>query len=74
MPTELHFLTIAEAAALIAAHKLSPLEYTEALLKRIADLDPQLNAFITVTADLARATARKATEDIAAGRDGRAHV
>ena len=38
------------------------------LLKRIADLDPQLNAFITVTADLARATARKATEDIAAGR------
>ena len=68
MPTDLHFFTIAEAAALIAARKLSPLEYTEALLKRIADLDPQLNAFITVTADLARAAARKATDDIAAGR------
>ncbi len=68
MHADLHFLTIADAAKLIATRKLSPLEYTDALLRRIADLDPQLNAFITLTAELARSTARKATEEIAAGR------
>ena len=35
MTSELHFLTIAEAAELIRARKLSPFEYTEALLQRI---------------------------------------
>ena len=66
--SELHFLTIAEAAELIATRKLSPVEYTDALLERIAALDPQLNAFITVTADLARKQARAAEQDIANGR------
>jgi hypothetical protein len=32
MPTDLHFLTIGEAADLIAARSLSPLELTEAYL------------------------------------------
>ena len=68
MSTDLHFLTIAEAARLLAARKLSPLEYTDALLARIGALDAQLNAFITLTADAARAQARKATEEIAGGR------
>jgi aspartyl-tRNA(Asn)/glutamyl-tRNA(Gln) amidotransferase subunit A len=66
--TDLHFLTIAEAGRLIAARKLSPVEYTEHLLARIAALDPQLNAFITVTADLARAQAKQAEAEIMAGR------
>ena len=68
MPADLHFLTIAAASQLIRARKLSPLEYAEALLARIAALDPQLNAFITVTAELARAQARAAEAEIMAGR------
>jgi len=65
---DLHFLTIAEAARRIAARTLSPVEYTEHLLARVAALDPQLNAFITVTADLARAQAKQAEAELMAGR------
>jgi len=68
MTDELHFLTIAAAAQLIRTRKLSPVEYTDALLKRVAALDPQINAFITVTADLARQQARQAEAEIMAGR------
>ena len=65
---ELHHLTIAAAAQLIKSRKLSPLEYADALLKRIGSFDSQLNAFITVTAELARQQARQAEADIMAGR------
>lgn len=41
---------------------MSPLEVVEHLLARIAALEPQLHAFITVTADAALAQAREATE------------
>ena len=68
MTDELHFLTIAAAAQLLRTRKLSPVEYTDALLKRVAALDPQINAFITVTADLARQQARQAEAEIVAGR------
>jgi aspartyl-tRNA(Asn)/glutamyl-tRNA(Gln) amidotransferase subunit A len=59
--TELAFLTIAEASGLIAKRKLSPVELTEACLRRIETLDSQLDSFVTVTAARARAEA-KATE------------
>ena len=68
MTGELHFLTIAQAAELIRTRKLSPPEYTEALLQRIEALEPQLNAFITRTSELARKEARAAETEIAAGR------
>src|SRR3990170_8503144 len=68
MTDELHFLTIAEAAQLIRTRKLSPVEYTDTLLSRIQALQPQLDAFITVTAELARQQARQAEADIMAGR------
>ena len=61
------FLTVAEASKLIRARKLSPLELTDAYLERIASLDPLLDAFITVTADLARKQARAAEREIARG-------
>jgi aspartyl-tRNA(Asn)/glutamyl-tRNA(Gln) amidotransferase subunit A len=61
-------LTIAEAANLIENRKLSPVELTDALLSRIEALNPQLDAFITVTAELAREQARQAGDEIAAGR------
>ncbi len=68
MTDDLHFLTIAEASELLRARKLSPVEYTDALLKRVEALEPQLNAFITRTSELARTQARVAEGDIAAGR------
>ena len=68
MTDELHFLTIAEAAQLIGTRKLSPVEYTDMLLSRIEALQPQLDAFITITADLARQQARQAEAEVMAGR------
>ena len=65
MATNLHDLTLAEAAALIGDKKLSPVELTDALLARITAFDPVLNAFITITADKARSQALVAEQEIA---------
>ena len=65
--TEITGLSLAEAAALLRARELSPLELTEAYLERIERLNPTINAYITVTAERALADARRATEEIAAG-------
>lgn len=67
MADELYFTTIARAAELIRARKLSPVELAQAYLKRIAELDPQLNAYITVTAASAIEQARRAEQEIAKG-------
>jgi len=65
---ELDFLTISEASELIASRKLSPVALAEAKLKRIEALEPQLNAFITLTADRAIDDARKAEDAIMGGK------
>ncbi len=53
-------LTIAQAAGLIAAKKLSPVELTKTHLERVRRLDPQLNAFLVVTEERALADAKAA--------------
>lgn len=68
MSEELCFLTVAEASRLIKARQLSPVELTDAYLARIERLDAQLNAFITVTADLARKQAKTAEREITRGQ------
>jgi aspartyl-tRNA(Asn)/glutamyl-tRNA(Gln) amidotransferase subunit A len=65
--TELVSLGIAEVAALLKRRALSPVELVEATLQRIEKVDPQLGAFITVTAEPARAAARVAEQEIARG-------
>src|SRR6202012_4151501 len=65
--TDLHFLTIAEAARQIERRQLSPVELTRAFLDRIAAIDPQLNAYLLVSADQALAQARAAEAEIMAG-------
>jgi aspartyl-tRNA(Asn)/glutamyl-tRNA(Gln) amidotransferase subunit A len=65
---ELHYLSIAEAAKRIRARTLSPVELTDAYLARIDAIGGQLDAFITVTGDLAREQARRAEAEIASGR------
>ncbi|MCX5907545.1 MAG: amidase [Deltaproteobacteria bacterium] len=60
-------LTIAQVAPLIQKRKISPVELTDALLARIQRFQPALNAFITITGDLAREQARKAEKEIVKG-------
>jgi len=67
-PTELHWLTIADAARLIETRRLSPVELTDALLARIEALDPQLNAFLLPTPEKAREQVKAAEREITAGR------
>ncbi|MCW5966705.1 MAG: amidase [Bryobacterales bacterium] len=66
--TDPSLMTLSEAAALIRQRKLTPLEVTEACLRRIELLNPRLNAFITVMADAARARARALRPGDAAGQ------
>ena len=65
--TELHWLTITDAARLIERRQLSPVELTDALLARIEALDPQLNAFLLPTPEKAREQAKAAEREIMAG-------
>src|SRR5579863_10725277 len=62
------FLTIAEAARLIEKRELSPVALVDSRLDRIARLDGKLNSFIRVLGDEARADARTAEAEIAAGK------
>jgi len=65
--TDLAYLSVAGAADLIRARRLSPVAYTEALLERIDRLDGRLHAFIRVTREAALEAARQAEREIAAG-------
>ena len=58
MSDELAFAPALELAARVRAGDVSPLELVELYLERIERLDPQLNAYVTVDADGARAAAR----------------
>ena len=60
-------LSLVDAAEQIRARRLSPVELTQQCLVQIDRLEPTLNAFITVTAELAMEQARRAEADIAAG-------
>ena len=59
--------TIAEAARLIAAKRLSPVELTRACLERVHALDNRLHAFVHLTEERALAEARAAETAIMAG-------
>jgi aspartyl-tRNA(Asn)/glutamyl-tRNA(Gln) amidotransferase subunit A len=69
--TDLAFSSISQIAALFRKRKLSPVELTKLLLARIAQLDPKLNSFLTVTADLAVAQARQAERELSARKSAR---
>ncbi len=61
--------TIREAGAALRRHEISALELTDAVLARIAERNPELNAYITVTAALAREQARAADAEMRDGID-----
>jgi aspartyl-tRNA(Asn)/glutamyl-tRNA(Gln) amidotransferase subunit A len=60
-------VTITELAPKIRQGQLSPVELTRQTLARIEKRQPVLNAYITVTADLALEQARRAEQEIRAG-------
>ena len=60
-------LSIVRAAEALRTKAVSSLELTDAYLQRIAALNPELNAFISITAERARADARRATDELMAG-------
>src|SRR3990167_532627 len=66
----MHRLTLAEIARALAAKQFSAEELTRELLTRIERLDPQLNSFISVTAELALGQAKAADARRAAGETG----
>jgi len=65
--SEVTLLDLAAVSELVRARKLSPVEVTQACLARIEALNPELNAFITVTAEMALAQARAAEAEIQRG-------
>jgi aspartyl-tRNA(Asn)/glutamyl-tRNA(Gln) amidotransferase subunit A len=66
---ELCYLTIAEASAGLRRKDYSPVDLTEACLKRIEALDGKLHSFITITAERARAQARQAEQEFASRKE-----
>lgn len=65
--TDLAFLTVTEAAALLRSRKLSPVEYAQALIARIEKHDKNLNTFLRFTPDIALQDARRAEDEIMRG-------
>jgi aspartyl-tRNA(Asn)/glutamyl-tRNA(Gln) amidotransferase subunit A len=68
--TELHQFSLAELAAGLKAKRFSSVELTRHFLNRIERHNSGLNAFITVTADAALASAAEADKAISAGNGG----
>jgi aspartyl-tRNA(Asn)/glutamyl-tRNA(Gln) amidotransferase subunit A len=68
--TELHHQTLASLNEGLRARRFSSVELTRHFLSRIERHNPALNAFITVTAEQALATAAKADRQLAAGEAG----
>ena len=74
MSKDLCFLSITEAARLLADRDVSPVELTEAVLGRIKSSKAFRSAFIDVMADGALADAKRAEREIAGGdRTGPLH-
>jgi aspartyl-tRNA(Asn)/glutamyl-tRNA(Gln) amidotransferase subunit A len=71
--SDLAFASIEEVGKLIRKRQLSPVEVTKLMLGRIERLNPKLNAFITVTAELALAQAKKAEAELFAPRGRKGH-
>jgi aspartyl-tRNA(Asn)/glutamyl-tRNA(Gln) amidotransferase subunit A len=63
-------LSLAEAREALRRREFSAVELTDAYLGAIAALNPKLNAYITITAEQARAQAATADEALARGEHG----
>lgn len=64
---DLTFASITQVHDAMRAGAVSPMDVVDACLQRIQGLNPVLNAFITVTADVARAQAQRSAAEMAEG-------
>lgn len=69
MRENFEYLSLLDVSSQLRQRRLSPVELTQAILARIARLDPHLNAYIRITAESALADARRAEQEIARGTD-----
>jgi aspartyl-tRNA(Asn)/glutamyl-tRNA(Gln) amidotransferase subunit A len=67
MSDAIYYLTIGELSEQIRATMISPVEIVDACLARIHQLQPRLNAFISLLDDDAREQAKQADRDIKTG-------
>lgn len=65
----LAFVSATELRALIKLKEISPVELVDQLLERINDLNPQLNAYLTVAEAEARAAAKAAEKAVLKGAE-----
>jgi len=65
--TLLHQLTLSEAREALMRGEITSVELTDALLARIAAVEPQVHAFLTIDAEGARSQAQAADARRAAG-------
>jgi aspartyl-tRNA(Asn)/glutamyl-tRNA(Gln) amidotransferase subunit A len=66
--SDIPFLSVAQLAGFIERQEISPVDAVEAYLQRIDDLNPRLNAYITVLKEEALADAASAASQIASGQ------
>ncbi len=67
LPEEVLYLSVRELGERIRSRKISAVELAESYLERSEKLGPTLNAFATITRELALEQARAADKEIAAG-------
>jgi aspartyl-tRNA(Asn)/glutamyl-tRNA(Gln) amidotransferase subunit A len=70
MSDDFAYMTALGLRRLIRSKQASPVAIVESALRRLESLQPVLNPFVTVTADLALEAARQAETAIMAGDDG----
>jgi len=62
------YMSIRQLGELIRSRRISPVEVSDIFLKRLESLGPDYNSVVTLTRERAREEARKAEQDIMAGR------
>ena len=67
-PEEIAYLPAHRLAALLRARKLTSVQLTDIYLERLQRLDPTLRVAVTIMPEQARAEARRADAEIAAGK------
>lgn len=65
--TDLHYMDMRELSLLIRTGKISPVEVTELMLKRIKQFDGELHSYARVTEEIALAQAKQAEQELMDG-------
>jgi amidase len=68
MSADLHYLSLDEVARRLKARKLSSVEATQAMLDRVAKVDPKLKSYATITPERALQDASRLDAETAAGQ------